>query len=112
MGPTKIYKTQFEAPETIRGMFGLSDTRNAAHGSGFYWQLQNLYRVIFVLCFADSPASAEREIKVFFPNFNVTEWYEKEEAFFREGHIEFVEDLFVHRICNRHQKKLSLDSQR
>lgn len=34
MGPTKVYKTQFEAPETIRGTFGFSDTRNATHGSG------------------------------------------------------------------------------
>lgn len=34
MGPTKIYQTQFTAPDTIRGKFGLSDTRNATHGSG------------------------------------------------------------------------------
>lgn len=34
MGPTKVYKAQFEAPDTIRGMYGLSDTRNATHGSG------------------------------------------------------------------------------
>lgn len=34
MGPTKVFKTIFEAPDTIRGQFGLSDTRNAAHGSG------------------------------------------------------------------------------
>lgn len=35
MGPTKVYRAQFEAPDTIRGEFGLSDTRNATHGSGF-----------------------------------------------------------------------------
>lgn len=34
MGPTKVYKAQFEAPNTIRGKYGLSDTRNATHGSG------------------------------------------------------------------------------
>lgn len=34
MGPTKVFKTIFEAPDTIRGQFGLSDTRNATHGSG------------------------------------------------------------------------------
>ncbi|KYB26165.1 hypothetical protein TcasGA2_TC034003 [Tribolium castaneum] len=34
MGPTKVFKTQFEAPDSIRGQFGLSDTRNATHGSG------------------------------------------------------------------------------
>lgn len=36
MGPTKVYRSQFEAPETIRGKYGLSDTRNATHGSGNY----------------------------------------------------------------------------
>lgn len=34
MGPTKVYQAQYNAPDTIRGMFGLSDTKNAAHGSG------------------------------------------------------------------------------
>lgn len=34
MGPTKVYQAQYIAPDTIRGMFGLSDTRNATHGSG------------------------------------------------------------------------------
>lgn len=34
MGPTKVYKTKYEAPHTIRGMFGLTDTRNSTHGSG------------------------------------------------------------------------------
>lgn len=34
LGPTKVYQAQFTAPHSIRGMFGLSDTRNAAHGSG------------------------------------------------------------------------------
>ena len=34
MGPTKVYRAQFTAPGSIRGRFGLSDTRNAVHGSG------------------------------------------------------------------------------
>lgn len=34
MGPTKVYHAQFTAPMSIRGSFGLSDTRNAVHGSG------------------------------------------------------------------------------
>jgi nucleoside-diphosphate kinase len=34
MGPTKVYRAQFTAPDSIRGRFGLSDTRNAVHGSG------------------------------------------------------------------------------
>lgn len=36
MGPTKIIKAQYEAPDSIRGRFSMSDTRNAAHGSGTY----------------------------------------------------------------------------
>ncbi|XP_069944223.1 nucleoside diphosphate kinase 6 isoform X4 [Cherax quadricarinatus] len=35
MGPTKVYKTKYEAPDTIRGMYGLTDTRNSTHGSEF-----------------------------------------------------------------------------
>jgi len=34
MGPTKVFCAQFTAPKSIRGSFGLSDTRNAVHGSG------------------------------------------------------------------------------
>lgn len=34
LGPTKVYKTIISHPESIRGRFGISDTRNAAHGSG------------------------------------------------------------------------------
>lgn len=34
MGPTKVYQAQYNAQDTIRGTFGLSDTRNATHGSG------------------------------------------------------------------------------
>lgn len=34
LGPTKVYKAQFTHPESIRGSIGLTDTRNAAHGSG------------------------------------------------------------------------------
>lgn len=34
LGPTKVYMARFSHPESIRGMYGISDTRNAAHGSG------------------------------------------------------------------------------
>ena len=34
MWPTKVYRAQFTASDSIRGTFGLSDTRNAVHGSG------------------------------------------------------------------------------
>ncbi|VEN64492.1 unnamed protein product [Callosobruchus maculatus] len=52
MGPTKVFRAQFEAPDSLRGQFGLSDTRNATHGS-------------------DSPESAMKEIEIFFPEFRL-----------------------------------------
>ncbi|OXU17994.1 hypothetical protein TSAR_011172 [Trichomalopsis sarcophagae] len=77
LGPTKVFQAQYSAPNSIRGMFGLSDTRNAAHGS-------------------DSPESTEREIKVFFPDFDIKEWYKNEEMFFSSGKLRLDPDLFVH----------------
>jgi hypothetical protein len=54
MGPTKVYHAQFTAPYSIRGRFGLSDTRNAVHGSGeFDGQLHILpaqCRVAYITC--------------------------------------------------------------
>ncbi|KAJ8959198.1 hypothetical protein NQ318_022460 [Aromia moschata] len=78
MGPTKVYRAQFEAPETIRGKYGLSDTRNATHGS-------------------DSPESVRREIRIFFPEFDVDKWYSEEEPAFRAKHVTFSDDLFIHK---------------
>ncbi|XP_076656257.1 nucleoside diphosphate kinase 6 isoform X2 [Halictus rubicundus] len=79
MGPTKVYKAQYTDPETIRGMFGLSDTRNATHGS-------------------DSVQSAEREIAIFFKDFNYKKWYEKEEKYYNLGQLHFDPIAFVHTI--------------
>ncbi|GAA6007135.1 hypothetical protein JCM11491_003018, partial [Sporobolomyces phaffii] len=31
IGPTHVYKGQWEAPETLRAKYGLSDTRNGFH---------------------------------------------------------------------------------
>ncbi|KAI1284884.1 Nucleoside diphosphate kinase 6 [Halotydeus destructor] len=50
LGPTKVYRTIFDEPQSLRGMYGLTDTRNSGHGS-------------------DSPETAFREIKFFFPDF-------------------------------------------
>lgn len=55
LGPTKVYKTIYTHPNSIRGLFGLSDTRNVGHGS-------------------DSMESAKREIELFFSDFNVDQW--------------------------------------
>jgi len=74
-----------ENPDTIRGRFGLTDTRNATHGS-------------------DSPTSATAEILFFFPDFNIDEWYEKEEAIYRrsleeeEEGIEFDKERWLHQV--------------
>lgn len=77
MGPTKSYRAQYEAPESIRGRFGLTDTRNAVHGS-------------------DSKESAMKEIKFFFSHFDVEKWYEEEEKHFRLQNISFDDKKFAH----------------
>lgn len=77
LGPTSVYKGQFKEPNCLRGMFGISDTRNVAHGS-------------------DSSSSAEREIKFFFPNFSFYQWHNDQEEFYRKGPIIFNDYLFQH----------------
>ncbi|XP_066139713.1 nucleoside diphosphate kinase 6 [Euwallacea fornicatus] len=77
MGPTKVYKAQFEAPNSIRGKYGLSDTRNATHGS-------------------DSLETAKKEIGIFFPDFKYDKWFLNEEQQFRIGHLRFLADKFMH----------------
>ncbi|CAH8536839.1 unnamed protein product [Schistosoma turkestanicum] len=51
LGSTKVYQTVVFEPNSLRGRFGLTDTRNGFHGS-------------------DSQENALKEIKFFFPNFN------------------------------------------
>lgn len=77
MGPTKVLKTVHEEPHSIRGRFGLTDTRNAAHGS-------------------DSEESARREIHFFFPDFDIEEWYKNEEVYFRMGQVKYCENKNEH----------------
>jgi len=48
LGPTHPARARISAPLSIRAMYGMSNTRNAVHGS-------------------DSPESAQRELSVFFP---------------------------------------------
>nr|CAH0113358.1 unnamed protein product [Daphnia galeata] len=79
MGPTKSFSTQFEFPDTIRGSYGLTDTRNCTHGS-------------------DSFSSALREIKYFFPNFSYEEWSEKHEPLLRKGECIIDYSTFTHKI--------------
>ncbi|KAK7071022.1 Nucleoside diphosphate kinase 6 [Halocaridina rubra] len=79
MGPTKVYKTKFEAPSTIRGMYGLTDTRNSTHGS-------------------DSPDTAAKEIAFFYPEFSIEDWYKNDEPSFRLGKVSLDDVNFVHRL--------------
>merc|ERR1712038_255882 len=80
-GPTKVFRTIHEHPESIRGMFGLSDTRNSTHGS-------------------DSEESARNEMKFFFPQFDVEQWYETDEEHFRLGHVKLDDDKMEHKITH------------
>jgi len=77
MGPTKVFKTIHEHPNTIRGMFGLTDTRNSTHGS-------------------DSDESARKEIDFFFPDFDVDQWYQLEEPHFRAGDVVIDTEIMQH----------------
>ena len=78
MGPTKVFRTRFSHPESIRGRFGLTDTRNVSHGS-------------------DSEQTARAEIKFFFPEFSETEWESEEREYFQTGRVTFDWQQFVHR---------------
>jgi len=79
MGPTKVFKTRFTDPETIRGRFGLTDTRNASHGS-------------------DSVITAQKETQFFFPEFNKEHFYKEEEIYFRNREVQIDEENFIHKI--------------
>ncbi|XP_064625796.1 nucleoside diphosphate kinase 6-like [Lineus longissimus] len=76
MGPTKVFKTIHEAPDTIRGRFGLTDTRNSTHGS-------------------DSPESAKKEINFFFPEFSFDGWH-RNEALFQNANFDFDVERTIH----------------
>lgn len=98
MGPTKVYQAQFDAPNTIRGMYGLSDTRNATHGSGndIKHALNSLNVKISSLTVSDSPESVAREISIFFKDFDIKLWLENEEIFYNLGKLTFDPSSFIH----------------
>ncbi|XP_071835524.1 nucleoside diphosphate kinase 6-like isoform X2 [Apostichopus japonicus] len=77
MGPTKTFKAKHMAPTTLRARFGLTDTRNATHGS-------------------DSTETAEREIGFFFPEFSLSDWYANDEPLFRTGSVRYKPEDRVH----------------
>ncbi|KAM9356358.1 nucleoside diphosphate kinase 6 isoform 2-T2 [Pholidichthys leucotaenia] len=81
MGPTKVFRARYTDPASLRGQFGLTDTRNTTHGS-------------------DSPESAKREISFFFPDFYVDEWMDKEEPSFRSGQIHYDHQNKIHMLSS------------
>lgn len=56
LGNTKVFKTIYSEPNSIRGLYGLTDTRNACHGS-------------------DSEESVKKEIDIVLKDFQVDKWY-------------------------------------
>ncbi|XP_053385399.1 nucleoside diphosphate kinase 6-like [Mercenaria mercenaria] len=78
MGATKVFKTIHDDPDSIRGKFGLTDTRNSTHGS-------------------DSDENALKEMNFFFPEFDVADWYNECEKHFLTGDIYFDEEHDIHR---------------
>ncbi|NXI32718.1 NDK6 kinase, partial [Sterrhoptilus dennistouni] len=84
MGPTKVFRARHSDPESIRGAYGLTDTRNTTHGS-------------------DSPASASREIAFFFPEFDEQRWYEQDEPRLRRGQLFYSAEERVHRVRRAQQ---------
>jgi len=83
MGPTKSYRAQYEAPSSVRGQFGLTDTRNAVHGS-------------------DSVESANREISFFFPEFDPVMWLKNEEKHFFRNNVKFSLENLAHHVIHSH----------
>ncbi|XP_022089751.1 nucleoside diphosphate kinase 6-like [Acanthaster planci] len=77
MGPTKTFRAIHEAPDSMRARFGLTDTRNATHGS-------------------DSAETARKETSFFFPDFDVEDWYQNQEPWFRKGQVTFCERRTLH----------------
>ncbi|XP_038600633.1 nucleoside diphosphate kinase 6 isoform X3 [Tachyglossus aculeatus] len=79
LGPTKVFRARHEAPDSIRGSYGLTDTRNTVHGS-------------------DSEVSAHREMAAFFPDFSPQRWYREEEPHLRRGPTRYDEQEGIHRL--------------
>ncbi|XP_041369109.1 nucleoside diphosphate kinase 6-like isoform X1 [Gigantopelta aegis] len=87
IGPTKVLKAFYEAPESIRGRHGLTDTRNCTHG-------------------ADSEKSARREFQLLFSDFISDQWYEEDEEYFRKGLVTFDSVTFQHMPVKNNSKHI------
>lgn len=117
MGPTKVFRARHTSPDTIRGQFGLTDTRNTTHGSGinssivylldhiimlfkiYFLIIYHLSSKVFFMLFlpsSDSVESAQKEIKFFFPDFCMDRWMKEEEPSFRAGHVRYDPQRMIH----------------
>ncbi|NWS20307.1 NDK6 kinase, partial [Pachyramphus minor] len=88
MGPTKVFRARHSDPDSIRGAYGLTDTRNTTHGS-------------------DSPASASREIAFFFPEFDEQRWYEQDEPWLRRGQVFYSPEERVHHVLRADEAEVT-----
>ncbi|KAG0366429.1 nucleoside diphosphate kinase [Gamsiella multidivaricata] len=59
IGPTHPPRARIVAPDTLRSLYGMTDTRNSFHGS-------------------DAVESAKKEIGFFFPEFSIEKWEEEQ----------------------------------
>ncbi|KAG0036306.1 Nucleoside diphosphate kinase 6 [Podila clonocystis] len=55
IGPTHPPRARINAPDTLRSLYGMTDTRNSFHGS-------------------DADETAKDEIRFFFPEFDIEQW--------------------------------------
>lgn len=55
----------------------------------------NAFVIIFI---TDSPESAEKEIKIFFKDFNIEQWLNNEEVLYNSDNLHFDPVLFVHTV--------------
>ncbi|CAO3595083.1 unnamed protein product [Absidia cylindrospora] len=58
IGPTHPVRARIHQPDTLRALYGLTDTRNSFHGS-------------------DSDHNARQEIQFFFPDFDMDSFFEQ-----------------------------------
>ena len=79
----QVFATRYSHPASIRGQFGLTDTRNSSHGS-------------------DSDATAAAEIKFFFPEFDQRQWEQEErQRFSATDNVIFDPVNFVHILADK-----------
>lgn len=63
-----VLQANITHPYTLRGEFGLTDTRNSTHGS-------------------DSPEAVREEMSCLFPDFDIAQWYRDDAKYFNSDKI-------------------------